>query len=389
MPMCRRTPIALTPARRCRVPSKRTSPSTRAPGTVSCIRFRQRSSVDLPHPDGPMIAVTCPLWHARTRRRARRAPRRSRRRAIRRRCRRARPRSRVAPSRLRHWTAISTSSARDGAESTSRSIAAESEARTRREAGGDADDEDEAEEDERACPGLGVPVVVGADAHRCRSAWAARRSAAWARPTRTGLPNAVKISGAVSPAMRAIGHERAGDDAGQRRAQHDAERRPPPRVAERERRFAHRDRHEANHLLRRARHERNHHRGERDAAGERREVLERANEQLPAQRCRARSTEARSARRTGTARRSRAGSRAARRGRARRRYRSAVRSPRRSARGCPCRRSRSPFRRPASPVGSGIFVKKFQFTDAAPCLQRDAQRMSEQRKRRRRSRRRT
>ena len=27
-------------------------------GTVSCIRLRQRSNVDLPHPDGPMIAVT-------------------------------------------------------------------------------------------------------------------------------------------------------------------------------------------------------------------------------------------------------------------------------------------------------------------------------------------
>src|SRR5215218_73222 len=39
-------------------PWNRTSPSTRANGMVSCIRFRQRSSVDLPHPDGPMIAVT-------------------------------------------------------------------------------------------------------------------------------------------------------------------------------------------------------------------------------------------------------------------------------------------------------------------------------------------
>ena len=48
----------------------------------------------------------------------------------------------------------------------SRSIAAEPETRAGREAGGDADDEDEAEEDERACPGLRVPVVVGADAHR-------------------------------------------------------------------------------------------------------------------------------------------------------------------------------------------------------------------------------
>src|SRR4051812_22500590 len=33
-------------------------PSTRALGTVSCMRLMHRSSVDFPHPDGPMIAVT-------------------------------------------------------------------------------------------------------------------------------------------------------------------------------------------------------------------------------------------------------------------------------------------------------------------------------------------
>ena len=36
----------------------RTSPETGAPGVTSCIRFRQRIRVGLPHPDGPMIAVT-------------------------------------------------------------------------------------------------------------------------------------------------------------------------------------------------------------------------------------------------------------------------------------------------------------------------------------------
>ena len=35
-----------------------TLPSTRAPGMTSCIRFSDRSKVDLPHPDGPMNAVT-------------------------------------------------------------------------------------------------------------------------------------------------------------------------------------------------------------------------------------------------------------------------------------------------------------------------------------------
>src|SRR5438552_1412091 len=38
--------------------SSSTSPWTLAPGVSSCIRFRQRSRVLLPHPDGPMIAVT-------------------------------------------------------------------------------------------------------------------------------------------------------------------------------------------------------------------------------------------------------------------------------------------------------------------------------------------
>src|SRR6266700_7758080 len=34
-----------------------TSPSARATGLVSCMRFRQRINVDLPQPDGPMTAV--------------------------------------------------------------------------------------------------------------------------------------------------------------------------------------------------------------------------------------------------------------------------------------------------------------------------------------------
>ncbi len=33
--------------------------SARAPGTTSCMRFRQRTKVDLPQPEGPMTAVTC------------------------------------------------------------------------------------------------------------------------------------------------------------------------------------------------------------------------------------------------------------------------------------------------------------------------------------------
>src|SRR5436309_4454531 len=40
-------------------PSSSTSPETRAPGTTSCMRLRARRNVDLPHPEGPMRAVTC------------------------------------------------------------------------------------------------------------------------------------------------------------------------------------------------------------------------------------------------------------------------------------------------------------------------------------------
>src|SRR6266550_8236040 len=40
------------------LPRISTEPSTRARGTVSCIRLKQRKSVDFPQPDGPMMAVT-------------------------------------------------------------------------------------------------------------------------------------------------------------------------------------------------------------------------------------------------------------------------------------------------------------------------------------------
>ncbi len=39
-------------------PSSSTLPSTYAPGITSCMRLSERSTVDLPQPDGPMKAVT-------------------------------------------------------------------------------------------------------------------------------------------------------------------------------------------------------------------------------------------------------------------------------------------------------------------------------------------
>ena len=40
--------------------SSSTLPSERAPGISSCMRLTHRTMVDLPQPDGPMIAVTLP-----------------------------------------------------------------------------------------------------------------------------------------------------------------------------------------------------------------------------------------------------------------------------------------------------------------------------------------
>ena len=58
MPICRRTATGSTSSPYSDWPPTITLPSTRAPGITSCIRFRDRSMVDLPQPDGPMKAVT-------------------------------------------------------------------------------------------------------------------------------------------------------------------------------------------------------------------------------------------------------------------------------------------------------------------------------------------
>ncbi len=56
MPTLRRT-LATSESNK-DAPSSSIVPVVRAPGISSCMRFRQRSSVDLPQPDGPIIAVT-------------------------------------------------------------------------------------------------------------------------------------------------------------------------------------------------------------------------------------------------------------------------------------------------------------------------------------------
>ena len=58
IPIARRTATTSMPGPYTSSPWRRTLPSARAPGISSCMRLMQRTIVDLPQPDGPMIAVT-------------------------------------------------------------------------------------------------------------------------------------------------------------------------------------------------------------------------------------------------------------------------------------------------------------------------------------------
>src|SRR3569832_3034389 len=59
MPMRRRRSTTFQPLALILLPSSKTSPSTRAPSTRSFMRLKQRSSVDLPQPLGPLLVVLC------------------------------------------------------------------------------------------------------------------------------------------------------------------------------------------------------------------------------------------------------------------------------------------------------------------------------------------
>ena len=58
MPIARRTATTSTRSSYTSVSSTITLPVARAPGISSCMRLMQRTSVDLPQPDGPISAVT-------------------------------------------------------------------------------------------------------------------------------------------------------------------------------------------------------------------------------------------------------------------------------------------------------------------------------------------
>src|SRR5689334_24527391 len=59
MPIFARSMFTSTPGSRMLRPRYRIAPSARWPGYRSYMRFKVRSRVDLPQPDGPMNAVTC------------------------------------------------------------------------------------------------------------------------------------------------------------------------------------------------------------------------------------------------------------------------------------------------------------------------------------------
>ena len=135
-------------------------PVTRAVGTVSCIRLRQRSSVDLPQPDGPMIAVTSRSRKViETPRMTSDVPKNAL--------------SPLASSRTRS-VALGSAAARAagvGRGARGESVATAPESGTGREAGCKADDEDNANEDERASPGERMLLVVWADSESKDLQW--------------------------------------------------------------------------------------------------------------------------------------------------------------------------------------------------------------------------
>ena len=223
MPMWRRTPIALTARRVDVAPLEPHLAFDARAGhrLVHAVEAAQQRR--LAAADGPMIAVTCPVCTSNdTSRTTRAAPKyassdstamhTSRRRPPRALLgHRRRLDGHVARRRRRWHFALNRRRVRTGSACESR---------------GETDDEDESEEDERARPGLRVPVVVGSsrigvDLHGQRGDRLRRRD----RPelvAERGEDQRRRLAGDARD-----GDERAGHDARQRRAQHDAERRAP------------------------------------------------------------------------------------------------------------------------------------------------------------------
>src|SRR5215210_5886223 len=139
------------------VPRISTCPSTRAFGTVSCILFRQRRSVDLPQPEGPMIAVTsCCAIDAEMFRMAPRSPNQADRFSV-------RMHVFCAPSMadtIRRRVGVATTGS---GLTVASSVDWSTEARPGDETSSETDCQDHGNEDECAGPRLRVPLIVGTD----------------------------------------------------------------------------------------------------------------------------------------------------------------------------------------------------------------------------------
>src|SRR5438045_9647002 len=137
-------------------PSSCTSPSTVASETVSCIRFRQRSSVDFPQPDGPMMAV---ISRSRTSivmlRRTRDRPKYALSRSVER-------RGALARESIDSTTPGST----DGSMTDAISVSADAKTGSRSESREQADDEHDEDQYQSSCPSLTVCSVVWSDGVR-------------------------------------------------------------------------------------------------------------------------------------------------------------------------------------------------------------------------------
>src|ERR1700722_17588176 len=228
------------------MPSSTTVPLTRAVGTVSCIRLRHRSRVDLPHPEGPMIAVTsrsgkssdtprtaCVFPKKASSLSTARAvfPARSAacaRGVLGRLSRKATAGEATAPTPLAPVVVlpvvvlgrVAVLVAAPTAE-----LAAGS------EPGDETDDEDEGDEDEGAGPGLGVPFVVGAKRIGVNLKGEGRDRLIQRRRPEL-IPKCREQERRRFAGDPGDSDERAGHDAGAGGPKHDGERRAPPGIAE-------------------------------------------------------------------------------------------------------------------------------------------------------------
>src|ERR1041384_3814067 len=229
--------------------SSSTSPCTLAPGVSSCMRFKHRSIVLLPQPDGPMMAVTVLAGNSsETSRTARCSPKSA---------------VRCAASRRRRVLADATIPG------------------PRHPARRERDDEHESHQHERRRPRQAMPFLersrrVHVDLQR-------------ERLHRLGdVDVEIQVAERGEEQGRGFGRAARGPaptprhDAAHGGSRHDLQRRAPARIAQRERRLAQRMRDQPHHFFRRARQHRNHQDRERDGAGECREVLLRPDDERPA-----------------------------------------------------------------------------------------------------------